>query len=307
MELRHLRYFVAVAEHLNFSRAARRLNVSQPPLTQAIRHLEDELKVSLFTRTTRRVELTDAGNLFLSRARSILAQVTRTVLELGSNNPAKREILRVGITRALSILPAALKAFRKRFPNVHLELLPSVSRYPHDFLSDDEADLNIGAYLPPDGTLDSRLWADLSLMAVFPTSHPYAKRKQIGIGDLRSYPLLLPGLTIPFHMGREALQFCRETGRFEPQVVQHCDDIEVLLALIASEAGVGILHGVSLNKIRPGLAYVSFRERSPLLKMGVVWRRDRVCPALLGLIEELEATIRPMTKNILRSVHYPRR
>jgi DNA-binding transcriptional LysR family regulator len=303
MEFRHLRYFIGVAEELNFSRAARHLNVSQPPLTQAIQQLEEELEVRLFNRTSRRVELTEAGTFFLSRARSILAQVNRTKLELGLQSQVKKEVLRVGFTRSISVLPVAMKAFRLRFPDVHLELLPSVNRSAKDFLMDDEADMNIGEYLTPDSHLDSKLWADLRLLAVMPITHPLAKRDRIGIRDLRNQPLLLPGLANPMHMGREALRFCRESGHFEPNLLRHCDDSEVLFSLIASEAGVGIVHGFQLGGTHHGLKSASFRELTPVLKVGIAWRRDRISSALLGLVEELAVKLQPFT-NVPGSVYF---
>ncbi len=212
----------------------------QPPLTQAIHQLEDELNVRLFNRTSRKVELTEAGNSLLARARSILAQVSRTAEDLRLQGEGKKEILRVGFARATTLLPDAMKAFRRRFPEVHLELLPSVNRSGRELLLDDEADVNIGAYLPPDGQLDSRFWAELKLAAVLPLSHTLAKRERISIRDLRDEPLLLPGSAQNLHA--ETLQFCRDTGDFEPKLLRYCDDPQVMLFLIASEAGVSITH-----------------------------------------------------------------
>ncbi len=313
MELRHLRYFIGVAEELSFSRAARRLNISQPPLTQAIQQLEEELEVRLLDRNSRRVELTEEGEIFLSRSRSVLAQLDRTMMELRSREKS-REVLRVGLARSMSILPEAMKTFRERFGDVRLELMPSVDRSARDFLTDDEADLNVGEYHPPNEQLNSRLWAEMRLLAIVPTSHALAGRKQIGIAELSDEPLLFPSLTKTTHMGREALRFCREAGHFEPRVIAHCDDMDVFLSLIASGAGIGISHGFHLNKsIREPTGLVTpefwcdvpFRERTPVFNVGAVWRRDRESEALLGLVEALESRIRVLArKDLPGRIHY---
>ncbi len=306
MDLRHFRYFVGVAEELSFSRAAIRLHVSQPPLTQAIHHLESELNVRLFNRTSRKVELSEAGASFLTRARSILAQVDRTAVDLRLQAEGKKVVLRVGFARPIGILPDAMKTFRKRFPEVHLELMPSVNRSGREFLLDDEADVNIGAYLAPDEQLNSRLWAELRLAAVVPISHHLAKRPIISLRDLRDDSILLPGPNNLMRLGREALQFCRDVGRFEPKLLRYCDDPQVLLFLIASDAGVGMTHILALTHELQIVKYVPFRERSPALKVGIAWRRDREGPVLLGLVDALEAQLRQTAKDIPGLVYFRR-
>ncbi|GAT32527.1 DNA-binding transcriptional regulator, LysR family [Terrimicrobium sacchariphilum] len=298
MELRHLRYFVSVAEELSFLGAARRMNVSQPPLSQAIKELEEELGARLFNRTSRKVELTDAGLFLLSRARSILAQISRTGVELQLLQQ-KKEVLRIGFVRPISILPPSMKAFRSKFPDVHLTLVPSSNRNSRDFLTNDEADANIGAYLPPDAQIDSVLWAEMTLQAIVPDSHPLAGRAEVTMKDLADYPLLLPGLSNPTHMGREILQFCRQSRFFDPATTVHCDDLDVLLAMVESEAGIGIVHGLHLNRApgehspkKPGpWVPILISGKTPPLQVGVMWRKDRVSPALSGLLEELESRL----------------
>lgn len=303
MELRHLRYFVSVAEELSFLGAARRLNVSQPPLSQAIKELEEELHTRLFNRTSRKVELTDSGLFLLSRARSILAQISRTGAELQLLQQ-KKEVLRIGFVRPVSILPPSMKAFRSKFPDVHLTLVPSSNRNSRDFLSNDEADANIGAYVAPDAHIDSILWAEVSLQAIVPDSHPMASRTEVTMKDLAGYPLLLPGLSNPTHMGREILQFCRQSRFFDPATTVHCEDLDVLLAMVESEAGIGIVHGFHLNRTSGEPSQIQsgpwlpilISGKTPSLQVGITWRRDRVSPALSGLIEDLEYRLDQVAK-----------
>lgn len=303
MELRHLRYFVSVAEELSFLGAARRLNISQPPLSQAIKELEEELHTRLFNRTSRKVELTDSGLFLLSRARSILAQISRTGAELQLLQQ-KKQVLRIGFVRPVSILPPSMKAFRTKFPDVHLKLVPSSNRNSRDFLSNDEADANIGAYLSPDAQIDSILWAEISLLAIVPDSHPTAARTEVTMKDLAGYPLLLPGLSNPTHMGREILQFCRQSRFFDPANTVHCEDLDVLLAMVESEAGIGIIHGFHLNraagepsqKKSGSWTPILISGRTPPLQVGIMWRKDRATPALSGLIEELESQLGQVAK-----------
>ena len=287
MDIRHLRYFVAVAEELSFTRAARRLHISQPPLTHTIRHLEEELGQLLLRRNSRHVEVTDAGAALLERARSIIAQVSRLSQDLrSSKEPAP---IRVGFARANIFLPSAMQAFRDKFPGIRIELTPSVSRSHRDLLLDDEVDLNIGEYFPPDEQLDSLFWAEVKFAALLPRAHPQSHKSKVSVRDLRGQPLFLPSLSPLSQLGHLALQFCRNVGQFEPEKIQHCEGADVLAALIASGAGVGIVPGVfPSNELTSLVHIVPFRERAPSFKGGIVWRRDRHSSALQGLIDELD-------------------
>jgi DNA-binding transcriptional LysR family regulator len=287
MDIRHLRYFVAVAEELSFTRAARRLHISQPPLTQTIRHLEEELGQLLLRRNSRHVEVTDAGAALLERARSIIAQVSRLSQDLRSSTLPPP--LRVGFAHANVFLPSAMQAFRDKFPDIRIELTPSVSRCHRDRLLDDEVDLNIGEYYPPDEQLDSLFWAEVRFAALLPRSHSQSHKSTISVRDLRGQPLFLPSLKPLSQLGHLALQFCRDVGRFEPERIQHCDGQDVLFALIASGAGIGIVPGIfPSSELTSLVRIIPFRERAPSFKGGIVWRRDRHSTALQGLIDELD-------------------
>jgi DNA-binding transcriptional LysR family regulator len=146
IELRHLRYFVAVADELHFGRAAERLGMSQPPLSQQIRQLEGEMDVRLFLRDSRRVELTEAGRAFLTEARAILARVDEAVEQARRAQRGETGELRIGMTRATPLspqIPAAIFAFRRQSPAVHLHLLEMNTLQQIDALLDHRLDLGI--------------------------------------------------------------------------------------------------------------------------------------------------------------------
>src|SRR5512133_1148541 len=187
IELRHLRYFVAVAEELHFGRAAQRLHIAQPGLSQQIQALESELGVSLLARTRRRVELTAAGQVFLDEGRRALAQVERA--ENLTRRAASGEIgrLTIGGTESATwvVLPELLRDFRRRYPNVDLAIREMPSPLQLEALRNGEID--VGFVRPPVGTdgLVARTILEERLGILLPKAHPLAKRSEIPIRVLR--------------------------------------------------------------------------------------------------------------------------
>jgi DNA-binding transcriptional LysR family regulator len=201
VELRQLRYFLAVSEELHFGRAALRLNVSQPPLSVAIRQLERELGVSLFDRTSRRVRLTDEGLVLKARAREILDAVDALSDLATSATAFDRGHLRVGFANSagLTILPRTITSFRASHPRVELTLVELTSAQQVDALHDGSIDL--GLLRGTDGAEDIATEEVLEeeLVAAIPEGHPLATESPVGAGELAGEPLvfvsrrLMPG------------------------------------------------------------------------------------------------------------------
>ncbi|MDU2611008.1 MAG: LysR family transcriptional regulator, partial [Pseudomonas aeruginosa] len=184
MELRHLRYFIAVAEELHFGRAAERLGISQPPLSQQIQALEEEIGARLFERTNRRVELTDAGRLFLDESRQVLAQVDKAVLLARRAHLGELGELKIGFTSSApftSTIPSSIHAFRKAYPDVHLDLQEMSSRQVLKALL--EESLQVGV-IRPLALPDAVHWVELfrePLVAVLRADHPLAAGSEDGL------------------------------------------------------------------------------------------------------------------------------
>src|SRR5437588_6687593 len=186
MELRHLRYFVAVAEELHFGHAAKRLYIAQPPLSQQIHQLEEELEVSLFKRTSRRVELTDAGQAFLDEAYKILAQVEQA--KLLAQRTARGEVGKLALgfvsSAAFELLPRLLYAYREQYPQIHVSL--------HEMEKDQQIaalfsrQLQVGLLRPPvdSSELCSEIILREPLLLTLPYQHPLVSKAQVSIHDL---------------------------------------------------------------------------------------------------------------------------
>ena len=275
MELRHLRSFLAVAQELHFGRAAARLHISQPPLSQQIRRLEDEIGARLFRRTNRRVQLTPAGRAFLAEARQTIVSAQRAV---GAAQRAERgEVgeLIVGYVASATYgpLPDVIRMFRKRLPEVELKLRNLRSVHQSQALLDRRID--VGFVRPH--AVDSRLvyetlWREPVVVAL-PGDHALAHRTAVDIADLASDIFLIAPAedTVAFH--DEVLALCRKAG-FTPRVDDGVSDVQAAIALVA--AGLGI-HPVaaSLERFRRrGVVYRPLRARNLRIEMGLAWRRD---------------------------------
>lgn len=275
VELRHLRSFLAVAEELHFGRAAARLHISQPPLSQQIRRLEDEIGARLFRRTNRRVQLTPAGRAFLAEARQTIASAERAV---GAAQRAERgelgELVVGYVTSATyGPLPDVIRMFRKRLPEVELKLRNLRSVHQSQALL--ERRIDVGLVRPHAG--DSRLvyealWREPVVVAL-PRDHPLAHRTAVDIADLATDIFLIAPAedAVAFH--DEVLALCRRAG-FAPRVDAGAPDVQAALALVA--AGLGI-HPVAapLQRFRQrGVVYRPLRPLSLRIELGLAWRRD---------------------------------
>ena len=275
VELRHLRSFLAVAEELHFGRAAARLHISQPPLSQQIRRLEDEVGARLFRRTNRRVQLTSAGQAFLAEARQAIASAERAV---GAAQRAERgEIgeLVVGYVPSATYgpLPDVIRMFRKRLPEVELKLRNLRSVHRSQALL--ERRIDVGLVRPH--AADSRLvyealWREPVVVAL-PSDHPLAHRTAVTIADLASDIFLIAPAedTVAWH--DEVLALCRRAG-FTPRVDDGVSDVQAAIALVAAGLGIHPVAATLQRFGRRGVVYRPLRPRSLKIKMGLAWRRD---------------------------------
>jgi DNA-binding transcriptional LysR family regulator len=241
IELRHLRYFVAVAEELHFGRAALRLHLAQPPLSQQIRKLEELLGHTLFTRTSRAVRLTAAGEVFLDRARRTLRNVQEDLDEARSVGRGEIGFLRVGFigSAMLTPLPAVLGQYRGQFPNVQLQLHESyTSLVVHSLLNGslDAGFLRDGG--PTPGLVVQPIFSE-PLLAFVPASHPLAKFKQISAARMRDQPFVFFSPTAGLHAYEKAIAPCLEQG-YRPNVVQEAPQWLTVLRLVGAGLGVTI-------------------------------------------------------------------
>src|SRR5215212_1599279 len=258
MNFQRLRYFVAVAEELNFSRAAERLRMAQPPLSYQIKRLEEELGVQLFHRTKRSVRLTDAGRLLLVEARGLLVHAEQTASVVHRVGQGEVGRLTVGFvpSAANRVLPPILRAFGERFPSVELLLREVDPDRLLRGLSDGRVDVGF-LYLPfEEDSLDSRPVSRETFVA--------------GLPD-------------------KIVEHCRQAG-FEPKVVQEAWLMQTTVSLVAGGIGVTLVPASLQNLQRAGVVYKYVEGLSPEIELGVVWRRgDRsaVLRTFLGVVEDV--------------------
>ncbi|MFS3128599.1 LysR substrate-binding domain-containing protein [Nocardioides sp. Bht2] len=246
MELRHLRYFQAVAEERHFGRAADRLHMAQPPLSQQIRQLEAELGVTLFERTTRRVDLTPAGEAYLVRVRAILRAVDAASEEaqrIGAGLEGRLELGCVG-SATYSLLPALARSLREQLPGVEVA-------FQGEMLTGDQvAALRAGtidlALMRPPG--ESADFADLAIstlrqerfLVVLPAAHRLAAAAEVSLGDLRDEDLIVHAGHGRSAMYSAVLGLCRSAG-FEPRVGHEVAETSTLVTFVAGGLGVAIV------------------------------------------------------------------
>src|ERR1700677_2711630 len=239
LELRHLRYFVAVAEELHFGRAANRLHLAQPPLSQQIRKLEEILGHALFTRTSRAVKLTSAGHIFLDRARRTLQNVQEDLDEARSVGRGEVGFLRVGFIGSgmLTPLPAMLGQYRRQYPKVNLQLHESFTSIVMLGLINGTLDAGFLRDGDPSESLNVETVFTESVVAVLPADHPLASRTVISTADLRNEPFVFFSPTAGKLAYEKPVSLCEEHG-FRPRVVQEAPQWLTIMRLVGAGLGV---------------------------------------------------------------------
>ena len=275
MELRHLRSFLAVAEELHFGRAAARLHISQPPLSQQIRRLEDELGARLFRRTKRRVELTPAGHAFLTEARLTLAQAERAVG--AAQRAARGELgeLVVGYVASATYgpLPNVIRMFRKRFPDVDLRLQNLRSVQQRQALVDRGIDVGIVRPQVADPRLIyEAIWRE-SVIVALPGNHPLTRRVTVDVSELATEPFVVGEPEAAGSFYDEFFTLCRRSG-FTPRVAHRAPDVHAAIALVAAGLGIAPVPAAIQGFKRKGVVYRPLRPRRFRTQMGLAWRRD---------------------------------
>ena len=290
MEVRHLRYFVAIAEARSFTRAAAQLHVAQPSLSVQVRQLEAELGVALIDRSRRTIGLTAAGEAMLGESRRLLAQLdasTRLVQRVGSGAVGR---LTVGFVPSASnaVLPPLLRAFRTARPEVEVrleELAPdALVRGTHD------GRLDVGfLYLPfEDPSLATRVVSREAFVVALPAEHPLAADRDVALADLADEPFILPARHGMPGLHARVLDLCRSAG-FLPQAVQ--DDVwlvQTIVGLVASGSGVALVPESAEALGRRGVAYRPLRDAgSVVVELAAIWRREAVGPVLAAFVDSL--------------------
>jgi DNA-binding transcriptional LysR family regulator len=275
-EIWQLRYFVAVAEQLHFGRAAAALHISQPPLSRAIRALEQRLGVTLFARSRRRVELTAEGTRLLGEARRMLGQLARTVQEVRGMARGEEGRLRIGFVSLADygVLPGLLKAFKSARPGIALALREMLS--PEQAAALAAGELDFGLLLPPVSgaePLEHIVVQRERFVAALPSSHRLASgRGKLAVSALAGEPFVMvprdiaPGLydIVTGLAARAGISF---------NVAQEAIQMQTVVSLVSTGLGVAIVPGSIANLGRRGVVYREIADRHPRLDLWLAWPR----------------------------------
>lgn len=286
MELRHLRYFVAVAEELHFGRAAQRLQMTQQPLSQQIRDLEAELGVELFHRTKRQVRLTEAGRAFLEQAYQLLAKAEQAVqvARLADQGQFGRLVVGLCGLATYSVLPRVLKAFRERSPNVELELHQMTSSGQVQALQDRQ--IHLGFVTPPvhDETLTIKLMLQEPFVVLLPETHPLATQLEVPLQALANDSfILVPRNSEPGYYDR-CISLLKQAG-FAPRVSQQATEMQTILSLVAAGLGVSLFPASARTLYREGVIYTALTPLTSKIELALVWRQHESSAVLQVFLE----------------------
>jgi DNA-binding transcriptional LysR family regulator len=281
MELRHLRYFVAVAEELNFRRAAERLHIAQPPLSAQIKALEEELQVKLFERSTRAVHLTSAGEVLLGHARSLLGAARMAEQHVRNADQGLVGTLRISILApaATPKLAKILRRYRLKFPGIQLNMHELTSTEQIQRLRGD--DLDVGLLRPPVvfPELESSFVEESSMILALPSGHRLARVRRIRWSDFDKEPLVLIHPTLQHAYYDYFFAECEKAGA-KPVVGQYANDVQSKMWLISAGLGIAPATRTIAETKRPGLTFRELPSPLPKVKTVIAWKRSNHSPAL---------------------------
>lgn len=281
MELRHLRYFVTVVEERHFGRAAARLFMSQPPLSQQIQQLEREIGAQLLDRTTRKVALTSAGEAFYQDAIAILQRVDESAERARRLGRGEMGFFAVGFvaSAAYDILPRIFREFREMLPQVELGLLELQGHEQGDALASGRIDVGLARLPTVNDAIIVETVSEETLVAALPASHPLAFYDEVAITDLRGEPFILFPESDRSRYAQLIYSLCADNG-FEPLVVQKTGEVQTAVSLVAAGIGVTLVPESVQAVHRAGIVYRPLKEPRPAVALSVAYRADEKSPVL---------------------------
>jgi DNA-binding transcriptional LysR family regulator len=293
MELRRIRYFVAVAEESHFGRAAERLRMAQPPLSQQIKALEAEMGVVLFRRTTRKVELTPAGERFLRRARGILAAVDDAVTEAGQVADGLLGRIAIGFTGSATydLLPSLVRVLRAELPGIEVDIRGEMLT-PDQVTALADGSLDLGLLRPPvrSSAVDVHVLRREPLIAVLPEHHALAGGPRVQLSDLKDDPFI----TYPSHhrsvVYEAVIDACQQAG-FVPGNVHEVAETSTLVSFVAAGLGVALVPA-SVQHLRiTGATYLPLAGATPEVELALATRVGETSPLVARVRARTQALV----------------
>ena len=291
MELRHLRYFLAVGEEQHYGRASRRLGVAQPALSRQIQDLEREIGFKLFDRMPRGVKLSAAGELFLKDARRILQDVGDATTRAARLARGQSGTLRVGFAENVSwqgVVPESFRRFREHQPGADLQLQPAASLEQLEAIRSGRLDAGFVNFMPKaDADLDQLAVGRQQVELALPKRHPLTRLKKLRLRDLTDAPFIwFPRRASPTFYDR-LMHECYRGGLKSPRIIQEGLNEATILSLVSTGLGVGWVLGSARWRCPQTVAVLPVVDLNMPVSLALAWRRDNTSPLLARFIDEV--------------------
>ncbi len=285
IDSRHLRYFVAVAEELNFRRAADRLHLAQPALTRQITWLESAMRAQLLIRDKRHVALTPAGRVALEASKKILSELDDLIAKAQHAAQGLTGTLRVGFISymAYGYLPMILRAFRAEHPNVEIELCELRVTQQLETLIEDRIDVAIMRPLHEDSRVTTKVIARSSYVVALPTGHPLVASQSVQMKDLVAEEIITPPRAPGNSFHGRILRFCADAG-FVPALVREASDSQAMLSLVSAGMGVSIVPDAMTNLHTAGVHYRPIKGLNETADIALAWAKDNKSELLKSFV-----------------------
>lgn len=292
IELRQLKYFLAVSKELHFTKAAEKLNISQPSLSQQIRALEHELGMPLFDRIGKKISLTEAGKILLLHTKTIFREIEQTRSAIQDLNGLQHGSLTIGslLTVVNYLLPPAILNFNKLYPNIELSVLGLRTGDIREKLLQNELDIGI-TFLPvQDKEIVSIPLYKSELTLVVPTGHTLTERSHISIVELQDYPLIL--LPQNFFLTELITSHCQQFD-FTPKPILEISTMESLIQMVSKGMGITVLPKPYIDFLQnTNIQALKIKDPTPTIDIGLIYRKDKyMCAATRAFIEQLKITV----------------
>jgi DNA-binding transcriptional LysR family regulator len=296
VELRLVRYFIAVAEYLNFSKAARQLHIAQPPLSRQIRQLEEELGVALFIRNKRHVQLTKAGRAFLEEARKLVVQAGHATEAARHAQKGESGVLRIALASGLGgFVSRVVVAHHKRYPAIDIQCRDMFSSPQNEALA--KGDIDIGFLRPPvdQVNLDCELLYEEKFVVTLPKGHPLSRFKSLKLKEVADEPLILFNREFSTGLYDKILGLFSRRGLTPHLAVTHVEAHEEAGAImVASGRGIFVGAGAIVTRAVSGIDLVSVPLNEPEAQIEVYagWRKDEDSPIVFSFLDSVRRAFR---------------
>jgi DNA-binding transcriptional LysR family regulator len=293
MELRHLRYFVAVAEEEHYGRAAGRLHLAQPALSRQIQDLEAEIGFKLFDRLSRGVKISAAGRVFLEDARRILHEVNEATARAKRVASGQSGTLRMGLIETISwhgVVPESFRRFREQHPGAELQLHPSSSVAQIEAVRSGRLDAGfVFTIANQDRELAQVQVAVLNLVLAAPKGHPLTKSKKLHLRDLKDAAFIwFPRRESPLYYDR-LMQECFRGGLKTPHIVQEAVNEATILSLVSCRLGVAFVSSATRWRCPESVVLLPVADLNLPLPFALIWRKDNQSPLLARFVADVRS------------------